>query len=76
MNGLRELRRRHLLTQRELAEKIGMRYQSVQAWESGAVVPRPGAMRKLCEALAITPQELLAALDAQGPEEGHTATGS
>ena len=63
MNGLRELRRRRLLTQMELADAIGMRYQSVQAWESGEAIPRPAAMRKLCEALQVTPDELLAALD-------------
>ena len=69
-NGLRELRRRKLLTQRELADRIGMRYQSVQSWENGQTIPRPSAMRKLCEALAVTPDELLAALEETHPDTG------
>lgn len=63
MNTLRELRRRKLLTQRELAEAAGTTYQSVQRWESGESAPRPAAMRKLCAVLDVTAEELLAALD-------------
>ena len=62
MNGLRELRRAQLLTQKELAERVGVWYQTVQGWESGDRQPRPAAMRKLCEVLQVTPAELRAAL--------------
>ncbi len=62
-NRLRELRRRKLLTQAELAKAVGTTYQTVQRWESGASRPRPAAMRKLCEVLEVTPEELLAALE-------------
>ncbi len=65
MEGLRELRRRKLLTQKELAERVGVKYQTLQTWESGQNRPRPAAMRKLCEVLGATPDELLAALDSQ-----------
>ncbi len=69
MNRLRELRRAKLLTQRELADRVGVWYQTVQGWESGERRPRPAAMRKLCEVLEVTPAELLAALDADAEEQ-------
>jgi transcriptional regulator with XRE-family HTH domain len=69
VNGLRALRERRLLTQGELAERVGVRYQTVWTWETGVARPRPGAMRKLCEVLQVTPEELLAALDEELPED-------
>lgn len=59
---LRELRRRKLLTQKELADAVGSTYQTVQRWESGESTPRASAMRRLCAVLEVTPDELLAAL--------------
>ena len=75
MNRLRELRRRKLLTQQELAAAVGVKkYQTVQRWESGAAYPRPAQLRKLCQVLEATPDELLAALAEQVPaEEGKAA---
>ena len=74
MNRLRELRRRKLLTQRDLADAVGVRYQTVQTWEAGTNTPRAAAMRKLCAVLEVTPDELLAALAEQVPaEEGKAA---
>jgi len=70
VNGLRELRRAQLLTQKELAERVGVWYQTVQGWESGDRQPRPAAMRKLCEVLGVTPAELRAALATEDAEEG------
>ncbi len=67
-DGLRELRRRRLLTQKDLAERLGVKYQTVQTWESGQNYPRPAAMRKLCEVLNVTPEELLAALEVSAAE--------
>lgn len=68
MNGLRHLRLRKFLTQTQLAEEIGVRYQTIGSWEAGTSRPRPNAMRKLCEALEVTADELLAALDTQEAE--------
>jgi transcriptional regulator with XRE-family HTH domain len=68
MNGLRALRLRRLLTQTELAQRLGVRYQTVGAWENGEARPRVSAMRKLCEVLEVTPEELLAALEESAPE--------
>ena len=75
MNGLRALRQRRLLTQKELAERVGVWYQTVQTWESGTNRPRPAAMRRLCDVLGVSPDELLAALEAtEVPEsEGKAA---
>ncbi len=69
MNGLRTLRQRRLLTQGELAQRVGVRYQTVRTWETGEARPRPAAMRKLCAALEVTPDELLATLDADTEEQ-------
>ena len=68
MNGLRHLRLRKFLTQTQLAGKIGVRYQTIGSWEAGTSRPRPNTMRQLCEALEVTPDELLAALDTQEAE--------
>lgn len=72
MANLRELRRIRMLTQQELAEAVGVRVQSVQYWESGQRYPRPGAQRRLCDALGVQPLDLLAALD-QASAEGKAA---
>ncbi len=63
MPNLKEMRRRKLLTQKELAQALGTNYQTVQRWESGESTPRPAAMRRLCAVLGVTPDELLAAVD-------------
>lgn len=62
-NGLRRLRERKLMTQRELAEAIGIRQPSISDWELGLLRPNNASKRKLCEVLGVTVDELLAALD-------------
>ena len=64
MQGLKALRRTRMLTQRELAEQVGVTLQAVQHWEAGTRFPRPAQQRKLCEVLKVGPEALLAALDA------------
>jgi transcriptional regulator with XRE-family HTH domain len=63
------------MTQQELAAAVGVKkYQQVHRWETGQAYPRPAQLRKLCEVLEVTPDELLAALAEQGPaEEGKAA---
>ena len=61
--GLKELRRQAMLTQQELAERVGVHYRRIQEWESGAASPRPVNQRRLAEALGVTPRELLTALE-------------
>jgi transcriptional regulator with XRE-family HTH domain len=46
------------MTQKELAEKIGVPYQSVQRWEKGAFKPSLDNLIKLAAALGKTVEEL------------------
>jgi transcriptional regulator with XRE-family HTH domain len=70
MATLKEMRLRRMLTQKELAERVGVTYQSIQGWESGNNMPRPAAMRRLCEVLQVDPDELFDALQAgRAPEK-------
>lgn len=52
-----------MLTQTELAEAVGVkRYQTIARWEMGKDYPRLPHLRKLCEVLGVSPEELRAAL--------------
>ena len=68
-DSIKEFRRRKLLTQKELAEQVGVTLNAVQRWEDGTRYPRPAQLRKLCAVLGVTPEGLLAALDAARVEE-------
>ncbi len=59
--GLREVRHRALLTQRELAERAGLTQRTVHLLESGARRARPSTVRRLALALGVDSQELMAA---------------
>ena len=61
--SLRELRRRAMLTQQELADRLGVDQRRIHEWESGTAMPRPVNQRRLCEALGVTSAELLDALE-------------
>ncbi len=47
------------LSQKDMAEKIGITTQSYQAYESGLTMPTMENFLKLCKILNITPNELL-----------------
>ena len=64
-SDLKRLRQGALLTQQELADRVGVPYQRIGEWERGVTTPRPGNQRKLCEARGVTPRELLEALAAR-----------
>jgi transcriptional regulator with XRE-family HTH domain len=51
--GLRSLRERAGLTQRELAEVAGVAQRSIAGWESGESI-RPGSAGKVADALGVT----------------------
>jgi transcriptional regulator with XRE-family HTH domain len=53
MPRLASLRRRRLLSQRELAQRAGIASSSVYSIENGRTVPRVGVMRKIVAALGI-----------------------
>ena len=65
----KEWRRRKFMTQKEVADQIGVRYQTVQRWEAGLGLPYPRTQRKLIEVLGITADELLAAIDSEEQTE-------
>jgi transcriptional regulator with XRE-family HTH domain len=56
---LRELRRRRVLTLRELEEESGVSYNTIWRIENGYREARPSTIRKLAAALGVEPQELL-----------------
>jgi transcriptional regulator with XRE-family HTH domain len=64
MGRLKELRRRQLLTQRELGERVGVSFQTVQSWESGKSQPRLRHIGRLAEVLGVSADELLEEFDA------------
>lgn len=64
MGTLRDLRRRKLVTQQEMAKDLGVRYQTVQAWEQGKAWPRNRHLRAMCEYFNIAPGDLLLIVEA------------
>lgn len=58
MPTLAQARRRKLLTQRQLADKMGIKHTLVSAWERGIYEPRLSNLKKLCEILEITFEQI------------------
>ncbi|MDR3263144.1 MAG: helix-turn-helix domain-containing protein [Clostridiales bacterium] len=56
---LKRLRLDSNMTQKQAAEKIGISYQSYQAYEIGITLPTLSHFTKLCEIFETTPNELL-----------------
>ncbi len=56
---LRDLRKRALLTQEQLAERSGVAISTVIRIERNQVEPQGRTIRKLAEALGVEPQELV-----------------
>ena len=56
---VRDLRKRALLTQEELAERSGVGIATIIRIERNQVEPRGSTVRKLAEALGVEPAELV-----------------
>jgi transcriptional regulator with XRE-family HTH domain len=56
---LRDLRKRALLTQKELADKSGVGVTTIIRIENNQVEPHGSTIRKLAEALNVEPYELV-----------------
>ena len=56
---LRDLRKRRLLTQEQLAERSGVGIATIVRVERNQVEPRGSTIRKLAEALSVEPEELV-----------------
>jgi transcriptional regulator with XRE-family HTH domain len=63
MPTLHKLRESAVLTQAELAAKVGVSVTTVSHWETGSKRPRASNIRRLAEVLAVTPQEVLTAIN-------------
>lgn len=58
LGRLREWRDKRLMTQHELAERVGLSEGALNRIEKGRAEPRPSTVRKLAQALDIDPSEL------------------
>lgn len=56
---LKEFRKRARMSQRTLADALGMAQASYWAWEKETSLPNAKQVKKLCEILKCTPNELL-----------------
>jgi tellurite methyltransferase len=56
---IRRYRQRRFLTQKELAERLSVRYQTVQDWEAGRSRPRLRHLKLLVETLGIPAEALV-----------------
>jgi transcriptional regulator with XRE-family HTH domain len=56
---LRDLRKRALLTQRQLADKSGVGVTTIIRIERNQVEPHGSTIRKLADALSVAPEELV-----------------
>ena len=63
MPALQKLRELAVLTQAELAAKVGVSVTTISHWETGSKRPRASNIRKLAEVLSVTPREVLAAIN-------------
>ena len=66
---VREWRRRRLLTQKDLAEQLGVSTMTVQRWELGQGLPNVASQRRIVQVLGVTPDELYAALQEHNGEQ-------
>lgn len=67
---LQTLRKKANLSQEDIAEHLHLSRQAVSKWEQGQSTPDVETCLKLCEALKVTPNELL--LGSDNPDE-HTS---
>ena len=55
---LKLFRKKSGLTQDDLADKIGVSYMTVRRWEAEKVTPRMDEIKKMCQVLNISEEEL------------------
>ena len=56
---IKEIRKNNNLTQRDLAEKLGVTYQAVSKWENGYNIPDIEILKKICSEYNIDINDLL-----------------
>jgi len=58
INGLRQLREQHMLTQREVAERAHLTITTLSRIENGKVKPSLSTIRNLAKVFEISPQDM------------------
>ena len=58
-NFIKSIRLEHNLTQKELADRLGVTYQAVSKWENGKNVPDIGIMKQISEDFNVNIDEIL-----------------
>lgn len=56
---LKELRFKHNISQKQLAEKLGVSQQSVAKWEKGDSTPKPSAISEIANIFSVSSDYLL-----------------
>ena len=71
--SLKRFRRERKLSQRQLAEKIGIPYQSYQTYEYGSSVPSANVAIKIAKAFSVTTDYVLGLSDEPCPKTADPA---
>jgi transcriptional regulator with XRE-family HTH domain len=66
---LADLRKKHSLTQQQLADRIGMHVVQLRRYEAGTSQPTLDVIRKLATALQVSADMLLFGKDERGPDD-------
>lgn len=69
MNAIKSLRERNGLSQRALADGVGVTQQAVAKWEAGGAYPRGEVLAVLADLLHCTIDELFGRGESAGPEQ-------
>lgn len=65
---IKEARKNMKMTQEQLAEKVGVSFQTVSSWEKGDYLPAMDKLEILAASLAVTPTDLVSEKPISGPE--------
>lgn len=49
--GVKEMRKKRGLTQKQLAELLGVKQSNISRWESGVYLPNAATLKKMADAL-------------------------
>ena len=69
--ALKEWRKNQKITQTEMAEAIGKKYQEIERWENGKIMPTADKIKLIAETFHVSADVLLG-IDKSGWEDGET----
>ena len=64
-NNIRRVRKEHGISQKELADKIGVSQSAVNQWEVGKRIPKVQTIFRLSKAIPCAPKELMSEFDVE-----------